>query len=108
VTPTPTSTATPSPTQTPTHTLIPIGGSCADPALCASGNCVDNVCCDTACTEPLRQCNLEGRVGICTSIAAPAPALTLRAQLVAIVLLVATAAWAIRRRRLADDADPRT
>lgn len=97
-TPTPTSTVTPTATETPTNTPIPNGGSCADPATCASGNCVDAVCCDTSCPGPLEQCNLAGREGTCTTVAAPAPALTPVAQVVAIVLLAATAAWAMRRR----------
>lgn len=94
---TPTPTATPTSTETPTNTPIPNGGSCIDPADCSSGNCVDDVCCDTVCTEPLRNCNVPGQVGVCSDVE-PAPTLSPRSEVFAIILLAGTAAWAFRRR----------
>jgi hypothetical protein len=62
------------PTITPTPTGIPNGGACSDRADCTSGNCVNDVCCDTPCNGELESCNQPGKVGTCTSLAAPAPA----------------------------------
>jgi hypothetical protein len=87
------------PTVTPTNTPVPIGGGCSMASQCAApGFCVDNVCCDTACTEPLEKCNLSGQGGTCVSAAAPAPALTRWGLLVAAILLVSVAAFALRHR----------
>jgi len=95
---TPTATATATPTVTPTNTGIPNGGTCINRQACASGNCVDDVCCDTPCTAPLMQCNLEGQVGTCASTAAPAPALSSRGLLLALAVLGALGGFALRRR----------
>jgi hypothetical protein len=97
-TPTATPTATSTSTATPTNTPKPNGADCTDPSPCASGFCVDGVCCNTACDDPLERC--DGRVpGTCTSLAAPAPALSWRGLLVAALVLVATATVALWRRR---------
>ena len=85
-------------TSTPTNTPVPQGGACATPAQCSTGFCVDSVCCDTACTDPLKRCNLAGQVGTCASTAAAAPTLTPWGLVAGLVLLAGTAAWAIRRR----------
>jgi hypothetical protein len=46
------------------------GGSCgSNPALCASGNCVDGRCCDTACTTACWACNVPGSEGTCSKLA---------------------------------------
>jgi hypothetical protein len=99
-TPTATSTQTPTatPTATPTNTGIPQGGDCPTPSQCSTGFCVDRVCCDTACTDPLMQCNLPGQRGTCASTAAPAPALTPWGLLAAAVVLASIAGFALRRR----------
>lgn len=100
-TPTKTPTQTPTSTPTSTNTPIPQGGSCAaNPSNCAAAlMCVDEVCCDTACDGPLEQCNLSGRQGTCTSIAAPAPAASRSGLVVATVLLAAIGVLAMARRR---------
>jgi hypothetical protein len=95
---TPTSTPTSTPTATPTNTPVPQGGACATPAQCSTGFCVDSVCCDTACTEPLMRCNLAGQAGTCASTAAAAPTLTPWGLIVAAVMLVSVAAFALRHR----------
>jgi len=88
------------PTVMPTNTPVPQGGACATPAQCGTGFCVDSVCCDTACTDPARRCNLAGQVGTCASTAAEAPTLTPWGLIVSMVLLAGTAAFAIRRRAM--------
>ena len=92
-----TATATNTPTATPTNTGIPIGGDCATPSVCASGFCVDGVCCNTACNDAFGRCDLPGERGTCAGIS-PAPALTPRAIAVAAALLIGVAAFALRRR----------
>ena len=42
--------------------------TCAAAAECISGNCVDGVCCETACAGDCRSCALAGTAGVCTSI----------------------------------------
>jgi hypothetical protein len=45
------------------------GGSCgSNPALCASGNCVDGRCCDTTCTTACWACNIAGSEGTCAKL----------------------------------------
>jgi len=95
---TPTTTPTVTPTSTPTNTPIAQGGACTAGSQCATTFCVDGVCCDTACTEPLQKCNLPGHDGTCSSAAAVAPTLTPHALMIGLILLAVTAAWAIRRR----------
>jgi hypothetical protein len=95
---TPTSTPTNTPTPTPTNTPVPQGGACATPAQCGTGFCVENVCCDTACTDPTMRCNLAGQVGTCATTAAAAPTLTPWGLIVAAVMLVSVAGFALRQR----------
>ncbi|HSQ00330.1 MAG TPA: hypothetical protein VL049_24180 [Candidatus Dormibacteraeota bacterium] len=97
-TPTQTVTATPTATPTATNTRFPNGAACASPSDCNSAFCVEGVCCNAACTGPLERCNLPGQVGTCTSASAPAPALTSRALGLALAVLGALAAVALRRR----------
>ena len=66
---------------------------------CVSGNCVDDVCCDTECNEPDQICNLAGSVGTCTDITAPAPTTSRTGLLIGLGLLAAIAALALWRRR---------
>jgi len=46
------------------------GASCASSCECGSGNCVDGVCCNTACTGVCVACNLPGLLGTCSNRAA--------------------------------------
>jgi MYXO-CTERM domain-containing protein len=48
----------------------PPGTSCNDGSTCASGYCVDGVCCDTACDGSCEACNLEATPGLCSAIKA--------------------------------------
>lgn len=41
---------------------------CAAPAECASGLCVDETCCASACTETCRACDRPGSRGVCTPV----------------------------------------
>jgi len=70
------------------------------PSDCLSLNCVDNVCCDTACTQPDHTCTLPGREGTCVPItSAPAPALTELGKVVGVIVLLLIAGLGLRRRR---------
>jgi len=91
-------TPTATPSSTPTQTPASNGGSCDDPTDCVSGNCVADVCCDTACTGADQSCNQPGREGTCTGIA-PAPAASQEGLLAILTLLTAIAAVALWRRR---------
>ncbi len=46
------------------------GALCSNAQECLSGNCVDGVCCNTACNSVCQRCNIAGSVGTCTSIPA--------------------------------------
>jgi hypothetical protein len=46
------------------------GQACAAAADCASGFCVDGVCCADACAGPCASCSQTGRAGKCTPFAA--------------------------------------
>ena len=45
-----------------------LGTTCAGPDDCASGNCVDGVCCNTACAGTCQQCNQVGQPGHCVPV----------------------------------------
>ncbi|MDI1483685.1 MopE-related protein [Polyangium sp. y55x31] len=47
-----------------------IGSSCTVNAQCASGNCVDGVCCNTSCLGTCLACDLAGTLGTCSPIPA--------------------------------------
>jgi hypothetical protein len=68
-----------------------------DPTDCVSGNCVDDVCCDTACAGADQSCNQPGREGICTAIA-PAPAASPKGLFAIVLVLAGVAAAALWRR----------
>ena len=54
------------PTPTATETKIPEGGSCVvRRSTCDSGNCVEDVCCESACDEPGESCAVPGFEGTC-------------------------------------------
>jgi MYXO-CTERM domain-containing protein len=66
-----------------------------------STQCVNQICCDTACTEPNHTCTLPGREGTCLPITtAPAPTLSGLGKLVGLGVLLLIAAAGLRRRRL--------
>jgi len=48
----------------------PLGAACPAPEGCASGFCVDGVCCANACLGPCRSCNQPGADGVCKGYAA--------------------------------------
>ncbi|MEO8603973.1 MAG: hypothetical protein ABI629_15465 [bacterium] len=99
-TPTATATATATASATATNTRQPDGGLCDDPADCVSGNCVDDVCCDTACNLPQQACNLPGREGVCSSVVAAAPAASPTGLVLiglALFLVGGAALWRARR-----------
>lgn len=52
----------------------PAGATCASGTECASGSCVDGVCCDTSCTGQCESCVLAGQVGTCTPVTGAPPA----------------------------------
>jgi hypothetical protein len=80
--------------------MYPDGASCSDAADCLSGNCVDDVCCDSPCTEPNEVCDQPGREGICIALhPAPAPALSGIGLLIGSALLAALGGLGMLRRR---------
>jgi hypothetical protein len=93
---TPTPTATP--TATPTNTRVPDGGACDEPVDCNSGNCVNGLCCNEPCTEPLERCNVVGQLGTCIGVSAQVPAASSGALLFGLVTLVIVAGLALLRR----------
>ncbi|HVZ74593.1 MAG TPA: kelch repeat-containing protein [Polyangia bacterium] len=48
--------------------LKPNGLTCAAGTECGSNNCVDGVCCDSACGDDCYACNVVGSVGTCTGV----------------------------------------
>ena len=49
------------------------GEACAAADECITHNCADGVCCDTACGDACRACNLPENVGSCVAIARGQP-----------------------------------
>ena len=49
------------------------GAACAFDRGCASGHCVDAICCDTACSDVCAACDVEGSRGACTKVDHAAP-----------------------------------
>ncbi len=49
-------------------TKQPIGATCSGDIACASGNCVDGVCCNTKCTDLCKSCGQSNSLGICTFV----------------------------------------
>ena len=46
------------------------GQPCAQASECKSGECVDKICCESACTGGCRSCALVGSLGKCTMVSA--------------------------------------
>ncbi|MDI1451101.1 hypothetical protein [Polyangium sp. 6x1] len=44
------------------------GKACMNGPQCLTGNCADGVCCDTACNETCKACNVMGNVGTCSFV----------------------------------------
>lgn len=44
------------------------GQTCASASECLSGNCIDGVCCETACLGTCRACNVAGLIGTCVNV----------------------------------------
>lgn len=47
------------------------GATCPADSACASGRCVDGVCCESACRDACRACDVPGHVGACVAIDGP-------------------------------------
>ncbi len=45
-----------------------LGIGCVDGNECASGHCVDRVCCDRTCDSQCEACNLSGAEGVCSLV----------------------------------------
>ncbi|MCG5053594.1 MAG: hypothetical protein KA712_11590 [Myxococcales bacterium] len=50
--------------------LKPLGGTCKNGGECASGQCVDEVCCESACTGTCQYCAFPTSRGKCTEVPA--------------------------------------
>ncbi|MDC3984826.1 MopE-related protein [Polyangium jinanense] len=44
------------------------GQTCSTPDECGSGNCVDNVCCNSSCNGVCQACNTAGNPGVCSPV----------------------------------------
>jgi len=96
----PTATPTTTPTQTPTPTPLALGDTCTSGTQCASTFCASGVCCNTACDQPFQQCNLPGRVGLCSLTGAPAPATSTPGLILVALLLCGVGVFVLARRRI--------
>ncbi len=47
-----------------------IAQGCVGNAECLSGFCIDDVCCNSACTATCQSCNLSGSLGTCSNVVA--------------------------------------
>jgi hypothetical protein len=76
------------------------GQFCASSGQCLSMNCVEQICCDTACTESGHTCKVPGREGTCLPIkTAPVPALSGFGKVVGLAVLLLIAGAQLQRRR---------
>lgn len=46
----------------------PNGQTCSSSTECANGNCVDGVCCNTACSGQCEACDVNGSIGTCKAV----------------------------------------
>ena len=51
----------------------PNGSACTQPTDCTTGNCVDGVCCDTACSGKCEACDVSPNLGTCSGLAMGQP-----------------------------------
>lgn len=49
--------------------IQPLGAVCTLGGECASGNCIDGVCCNTTCTGQCEACDVAATKGTCTPVA---------------------------------------
>lgn len=75
---------------------LPQGDPCFANGQCTTTFCVDGVCCDTSCTDPLHDCNVPGSVGHCIPHA-PAPVVSRHGIVVAVLLLALVGGLSLRR-----------
>ncbi|MDY0000802.1 MAG: MopE-related protein [Polyangia bacterium] len=47
---------------------LSLGSVCTGGNQCTSNNCVDGRCCNNACTETCKACNVSGSLGTCTNV----------------------------------------
>src|SRR5262245_24558190 len=60
----------PNPNPNPNPAKKDLGATCASGDECGSGQCVDGVCCESACNGVCEACNLPTSVGKCAAVAA--------------------------------------
>ena len=100
-TPTVTQTATVTRTATATPTSAPggVGGMCTSTADCTGGLfCADGVCCTSPCSGPQESCRVPPNVGVCTTLAAPAPAMSHLGLVISLAALLLVGAAALLGR----------
>jgi hypothetical protein len=61
------------PTASCISTLKTNGSTCGNGAECASGFCVDGVCCNRACSASCEACDIGGAVGTCSQVLSGQP-----------------------------------
>jgi hypothetical protein len=49
------------------------GDPCTGTDVCDTGQCVDGYCCDSACNNGCQACDVAGKLGTCTTVAAGNP-----------------------------------
>ena len=52
---------------------LPKGAACTLGTDCASGHCVDGVCCNSACADGCQSCTLSSSLGTCSNIGSGSP-----------------------------------
>lgn len=78
---------TPTPSPSPTPTPVGVGDPCTVPSDCATGFCVDRVCCDTACQAAGQRCDVASDPGHCQTRPVAVPLTLPYAAILALVLM---------------------